>query len=233
MEELENQFSEIASIIGDKVRAVMLWFLLDGRAYTARELAICANVSPQSASNHLLKLVNAHVLAVEKQGRHRYYTYANPEVAQVVESMASLVTLSPAHKRKERPQLNEFTHARTCYDHLAGKVAVQVTDALLKKGVIAICDKAYEVTPYGQDWFTEVGVPLHEVKLQKRSFAHQCLDWSERKHHIAGALGASLLEAMCKNDWIRRKKNTREVSITSLGKQELKNRLNIQIAELT
>ncbi|MEO6287261.1 MAG: transcriptional regulator [Dyadobacter sp.] len=228
MEEFENQFSEIAALLGDKSRAVMLWCLLDGRAYTASELAICANISAQSASNHLAKMINANMLGVEKQGRHRYYRYASAEVAQVIESMASLVTLSNEHSRIRKPAQNDFTYARTCYDHLAGKFGVDLTTSLVQRNMLRIEEKRYAVTPEGVVWFQSIGINPEESKSQKRSFAHQCLDWSERKHHLAGALGTSLLNGLMKNDWIRRKQFSREIIITPTGKLQLSNSLGLE-----
>ncbi len=227
--ELEDHFSHMASLLGDKSRSVMLWNLLDGRAYTATELSLCSNISSSSASNHLSKLVLAKILIVEKQGRHRYYKYANSDVAMVIESMASLLPLSLQIHKKQRPQPAGITYARTCYDHIAGKISVDITDALIKREIIAPVENRYEVNSFGNKWFKSIGINVDKTKLQKRSFAHQCLDWSERKHHLAGALGASLLHMMIKNDWIRRVKNSREILITSKGKMELKNRLNLDI----
>lgn len=228
MEEFENPFSEIAALLGDKSRAVMLWCLLDGRAYTASELAICANISAQSASNHLAKMINANMLAVEKQGRHRYYRYASAEVAQVIESMASLVTLNDENKRLRKPAQNDFTYARTCYDHLAGKFGVDLTASLVHNNILSIDEKRYAVTTEGITWFQAIGINPEEGKSQKRSFAHQCLDWSERKHHLAGALGALLLDGLLKKDWIRRKQSSREVIITSIGKRQLSDSLGLE-----
>jgi DNA-binding transcriptional ArsR family regulator len=228
MEEFENQFSEIASLLGDKSRAVMLWCLLDGRAYTASELAICANISAQSASNHLAKMMNANMLAVEKQGRHRFYRYASPEVAQVIESMASLVTLRDEYKRLRKPAQTDFTYARTCYDHLAGKFGVDLTTSLVHNNILRIDEKRYAVTPEGTVWFQSIGVNPEHCKSQKRSFAHQCLDWSERKHHLAGFLGASLLDGLLKKDWIRRKQFSREIIITPNGKLQLSDSLGLE-----
>ncbi|WP_366523623.1 winged helix-turn-helix domain-containing protein [uncultured Kordia sp.] len=229
IEELENQFSQIASILGDKSRSIILWNLLDGRAYTATELATSANISLQSASNHLKKMTTANILSVEKQGRHRYFKFASDDVAQTIESMASLISLTKEYKEIKTPKLNDFTFARTCYDHLAGSLGVKITKSLLDNKIIEISGKNYKVTKSGNEWFNKVGLNINIIQQKKRSFAHQCLDWSERKHHIAGALGASLLEMMIKKDWIRRKSNSRELIITSKGKVEFKNKLNLEI----
>lgn len=229
MEEFENQFSQLASLLGSKSRSVMLWNLLDGRAYTATELSLCAEISAQSASNHLTKLVNANLLTVEKQGRHRYYRYASPEVARVVESMASLLPISRDNQRMEKPEPTGEMFARTCYDHLAGKVGVDMTNMLINKGMIETVGKKYKVTPSGKEWFHSIGIDINELKSQKRSFAYQCLDWSERKHHIAGALGAAILQILLQKDWIRKKENSRKIIITPKGKRGLKNKLNLKI----
>ena len=208
-EEFENQFSKVAVLLGDKARALMLWHLLDGRSYTAMELSTCADISAQSTSNHLTKMLNAKIIAVEKQGRHRYYRFANPEIAQVIESMASLIPLNKPITKPKQHEFNEFVYARTCYDHLAGKIGVGITESLTTCGIIQTYERDYIVTSIGKDWFQSIGINVDEVKHQKRSFAHQCLDWSERKHHMAGALGAALLNKMLENDWIRRRKNIR------------------------
>lgn len=229
MEYLENDFSEIASLLGDKARAKMLWNLLDGRAYTATELANCADISLQSASNHLSKLLLNNILIVEKQGRHRYYKFSTPEVAQVIESMASLLPLNKNYKKVTRPAVTAFTYARTCYKHLAGEVGVKITNALLEQKIIKPSEKKYLITSYGENWFLKLGIQIETIKNTKRSFAHQCLDWSERKHHLAGALGDALLIKMLEKDWFRKNKNTRELILTTQGKLEIKKLLNIDL----
>lgn len=229
MESLENDFSEIASLLGDKSRAIMLWNLLDGRAYTATELANCSGISLQSASNHLAKLLQKNILSVEKQGRHRYYRFSSPEVAQVIESMASLLSLQKDYTKIKKPKASAFTYARTCYNHLAGEVGVKITDALISHQIITPVHKQYSVTSIGKQWFLNLGIHIEEIQNLKRSFAHQCLDWSERKHHIAGALGDIFLEIMLQKDWFRKHKNTRELILTSKGKQQLKELLKIDL----
>lgn len=228
MEDFENQFSYIASLLGDKARSLMLWNLLDGRAYTATELALCADISPQSASNHLSKLIKGNILEVVRQGRHRYYRFANDQVAQTIESMAGLL---PTGKTRATPAPPAgITYARTCYDHAAGKLGVALTDALLAKNIIEANEKQYLITPQtGENWFGALGIDIAQLRTKKRAFAYQCLDWSERRHHLAGALGAALLQAMLNKQWIRKKENTREVVVTVLGKTALKDSLNLEI----
>jgi DNA-binding transcriptional ArsR family regulator len=226
--EPEDHFSNVAALIGDKCRSVMLWNLLDGRAYTATELSLCADVTAQSASNHLSKLVDANILIAEKQGRHRYYRYANDDVAHVIESMASLLTAD----KKITKQIFEpsgITYARSCYDHIAGKFGVTLTDSLLKKEIIFPTEKKYAVSNTGKKWFKSAGINIEEIQLHKRSFAYPCLDWSERKYHVAGALGAALLQMMIKEAWIRKSKHSREIFITPKGKLELNKRLSLDL----
>lgn len=226
MEDIENQFSYLASLLGDKTRALMLWHLLDGRAYTATELATCANASAQAASNHLAKLVKAQLLQVEKQGRHRYYRYYSDEVAQVIESLAGLIPDPP--QRKSQPTASGITYARTCYDHLAGKAGVIITQALVEKGILQACEHQYLVTEtVGKEWFQSIGIQVEALQKQKRSFARTCLDWSERKHHLAGALGAALLQVMLDKKWLKKTPHSREVIFTGSGKLALEQTLGI------
>jgi DNA-binding transcriptional ArsR family regulator len=229
--ETANQFSEVASLLGEKSRSLLLWHLLEGRPCTPTELSHFANISAQSASNHLSKLVEAHILSVEYQGRHRYYRFASDEVAHVVESMASLVTIQPA-KKITLIDARGITYARTCYDHLAGKLAVDMTASLVGNGIIKLSTKQYEITKDGKNWLQSLGIKIDELRSQKRSLARPCLDWSERKHHLAGALGAVFLQHFLKNDWIRRTRNSREVIVTASGKRELERKLGIKSINL-
>jgi DNA-binding transcriptional ArsR family regulator len=217
----DQQFSQIASLLGDRARSLMLWYLLDGRAYTATELAICADVSPQSASNHLKKLVDADILKVEKQGRHRYYRFASPDAAYAIESLANLLPSEKESLKKEIPDPIGAAYARTCYDHLAGRLGVRITDALLDKGFIKTAGEKYDITEDGIDWFESLDIDITILKSKRRSFAHPCLDWTERRHHLAGALGAALLDKMISKGWIRKQRNSREVDITYVGQKML------------
>lgn len=227
--DVSDQFKSLASLVGEPVRATMLWNLLDGKAFTATELAIGADVSPQSASMHLNKLVKADILTVERQGRHRYYRFSKPEVAYVIEAMANLL---PADKMKKEASenvssMNSIKYCRTCYDHLAGKIGVTITEQLLKKNIVKVSGKGYDVTSKGTKWFNNLGIAIDEVKCEKRVFARQCLDWSERRHHLAGALGAALLNKMLTLGWLRKIKGSRAVIITSKGQEGLYETLNL------
>ncbi|MDF2190412.1 helix-turn-helix transcriptional regulator [Paraflavitalea sp. CAU 1676] len=216
-----DRFTSIASLIGEPARARILWSLLDGRAYTAGELALTANLSPQSASNHLSRMIDAGLLKVEKQGKHRYYRYAKDKVAYAVEALSNLMP-SPM-KEGPAPVLNngDIRFARTCYDHLAGKVAVKITHGLLVQKIIRPEEDEYRLTTRGVQWFEDLGIGIAGLQQQKRHFAKPCLDWTERKHHLAGALGAALLDHMLNQNWLRRKPQERTVIMTGKGEKAL------------
>ncbi|MFH7013043.1 ArsR/SmtB family transcription factor [Flavobacterium sp. FlaQc-52] len=217
---MEDQFIKVASLLGDPTRAVIMWALLDGKAFTATELAIAANTSPQNISMHLAKLLDAGLLCVEKQGRHKYYRFSNKEVAYAIEAMASLippVMLEKKNSEKHSP----IKHCRTCYDHLAGKIGVAVAESLVEQSILLDSETKLEVTLKGVKWFSDFGINIEEIKKQRRLFLKPCLDWSERKNHIAGSLGASLLDKMIADDWLRRTKDSRAIQITGKGEKEL------------
>jgi len=227
---MEKQFSEIASLIGDPVRARILWALLDGRAYTATELAIYADTSAQNISMHLNKLVKADLLSVESQGRHRYYNYSRPDIPYVIEAIANLV---PGGSPAAKEQLNDepVRYCRSCYDHIAGTVGVMLTDGLLKQEFIIKQDNNFDISPEGENWFSSIGTDISLLKKQKRSFARPCLDWSERRHHLGGALGAALLNQAIYNGWIRRMKDSRAMIVTGKGEQAFLEHFKINIKQ--
>lgn len=223
-----DQFALTAGLLCEPARARMMWSLLDGRAYTAGELAISADISPTAASNHLSKLLAASLIKLEIQGRHRYYSFANADVAYVVEAIANLSsTGKPPAKRNEQGSPVRF--CRTCYDHLAGFVGVAVTEALEQKGVLHKYRGAYRVDETGWNWFAKLDIDKEEVSSSRRLLARQCLDWSERRPHLAGALGAALLEQMMHRNWMRKVAHSRELVITSKGKDQLVKFLGLEI----
>lgn len=206
-----------------------MWTLLDGKAFTATELAIIANTSPQSISMHLTKLIQADLIAVESQGRHKYYRFSRKEIAYAIEAMAGLVP-PPALTKNPKPETaSGIKHCRSCYDHLAGKVGVAVTDSLLEQQFIIDTTTGFEVSPEGEKWFADFDLPLEALKLQKRSFLRPCLDWSERRPHMAGSLAAALLDKMLLEDWLRKTKDSRALVITAKGKKELQKRFKISL----
>ncbi|WP_112664271.1 ArsR/SmtB family transcription factor [Microvirga flavescens] len=219
--------AEIAASIGDVSRANILSALMDGRALTASELAWHANVSAQTASGHLAKLVETSLLAVEKQGRHRYYRLASPEVAHAIEALMAVASAGPKRYRPVGPKDTALRNARTCYDHLAGRLGIAVTDALTSRNYVVLSDSAGAVTEAGHRFLCDMGIDLAEPG-HKRALCRTCLDWSERRPHLAGRLGAALCTHMFERGWIERIKDTRALKVTALGKNELKEFFGIE-----
>ena len=217
---MEDQFGKIAALIGDPVRAKILWALLDGRAYTATELAIYTDTSASNISMHLSKLVTADLLSVQSQGRHRYYNYARPDIALAIEALANLI---PKDKTKKATTMaaKPVEYCRSCYDHLAGTVGVLLTDSLLSQGLILKKDSDFEVSEKGAAWFESLGISIEALRKQKRVFAKACLDWSERRHHLAGSLGAALLTMMLNKGWLRKTQGSRALIVTAKGREML------------
>ena len=218
---MEVQLIKIAGLIGDPVRATVLWTLLDGKAYTATELAIYADTSLQNMSMHLNKLTKADLLTVERQGRHRYFRYSRNEVAYAIEGLTHLAPKGALKENNSGRALSDFQYCRTCYDHMAGKVGVLLTDYLLKTKIIRLNDnKLFSVTEKGEGFFEDLNIDVQKLKQRRRIFAKPCLDWSERKFHLAGALGAALLEKMLREDWVRRRRSSRVLMLTAKGQKE-------------
>ncbi len=227
---MENQFKQVATLIGDPTRATIMWTLLDGKAFTATELAITADTTPQNISMHLTKLVQADLLSVESQGRHKYYKFSRKEIAYAIEAMANLIPQPVAEKNNHLiNDLSPVKYCRTCYDHLAGRVGVLITDSLLKQKIISDSSNTFEITRKGEKWFSTLDIPVNDLKLQRRAFIRPCLDWSERRNHIAGSLAASLLDKMLSSDWVRKVKNSREIIITAKGQKKMSEYFNLSV----
>ncbi|MFB3303232.1 ArsR/SmtB family transcription factor [Pseudomonas sp. AMR01] len=221
-------FTEIAGLIAEPARAAILLALFDGRALPAGELAFAARVTPQTASTHLSKLVAGGLLACETQGRHRYYRLAGAHVAQAIEYLSAIAPLPTIAAKPANRQAEGLRFARCCYNHLAGQLGVAVTQALEKNGYVrAIGDKHFEVFPDGATWFHSLGIETGALQP-----ARQCLDWTERTHHLAGPLGVQLLNALCAADWLRRSKDSRAVSVTPKGWAQFKTQLGLTPRDL-
>jgi DNA-binding transcriptional ArsR family regulator len=218
---------DIAQLIGDPIRVNILWTLLDGRAYTASELAAAVDTSAPNCSMHLAKLIRAHLLTVEAQGRHRYYTFSRPEVAYAVEALAALV---PQRTReaaeKEDPPIRI---CRTCYDHLAGRVGVQLAEGLVRQRLLTQTNKQFDLTAKGVRWCIDHDIDPEELRQQRRNFARTCLDWTERRPHLAGSLGAALMRMMLDEQWLRKMPNTRAIQVTPKGRKALATELKLEI----
>lgn len=211
--------AEAASLIGDPTRAAMLGQLMDGRARTAKELAGLAGVAPATASGHIAKMTAAGLVGVTAQGRHRYVRLKGPEVAEVIERLMALAAFARPEVRARGPEEAAFRHARTCYDHLAGTLAVELVEALVARGVLARQLDGFEPTLSGEAWFRALGVDVARARCSTRSFARCCLDWSERRDHLAGALGAALLDALIARGHLKRRKEGRTLDVTAGGRR--------------
>jgi DNA-binding transcriptional ArsR family regulator len=220
--------SSAAFLIADPTRATMLMALADGRARPAGELAYAAGVTAQTASSHLAKLLAGGLLSVETQGRHRYYRLAGSHVALALENLASIAPGATVHRMPRSREAQELQFARCCYDHLAGSLGVAVTQALQDRGFIsAAADKQFEVTHDGMGWFSAMGLDVAALKPTRRGLARQCLDWTERRHHLAGPLGVELMSRLCAIGWVRRSKSSRAVQVTPKGWAGLKEQLGV------
>jgi DNA-binding transcriptional ArsR family regulator len=225
------QIPRIANLLADPARAAILWTLIDGTTRPAGELAFAANISPQSASAHLAKLVEGGLLLSEAQGRHRYFRIASAEAAALVESLASfgaaISSRHPPHPPLVRTMPNEFLHARTCYDHLAGEMAVQVLAAMVKSQWLVNTGHEFKVTKSGQEKLAALGVDANHSCKGRRAYARGCVDLTQRRAHLAGYLGAALLDFYVRDGWILRTHQSRVVSITPRGRAAFRRILGI------
>jgi DNA-binding transcriptional ArsR family regulator len=220
--------AEAASLIADPARAAMLIALVDGRALPAGELAYCAGVTAQTASSHLAKLVDGGLMAVEQEGRHRYYRLAGAHVGEALERLAAIHAAGPVRRKALDAKARDLRFARCCYDHLAGQLGVAVTDALRRREFLVPAEgKTFDVTPAGAAWFGGVGVDMAALKPTRRGLARQCLDWTERSHHLAGPLGVAFMSALCEAGWLRRSRAPRGIDVTPKGRVGLKRELDV------
>jgi DNA-binding transcriptional ArsR family regulator len=229
-------FAQVASLAGDPARAGMLHALMDGRALTASELAYVAHITPQTASGHLARMTAVGLLRVEKQGRHRYHRLASPAVAQMIEIIMQVASgLEPA-----RPSLSvgpkdvALRTARTCYDHLAGRLGVALADALVAGGYAELASDAGEVTGAGLALLARIGIDVDALLVRRgkrpaRILCRPCLDWSERRPHLAGAVGAALCTYSLGEGWVRRIRDTRAVAITPKGQRMFREVFGVEI----
>lgn len=228
-----GDFSTTGILLGDKTRAAMLLGLMGGIALPAGELARIANVAPQTASEHLAKLVSGRLLTVERQGRHRYYRLSSRQVADALEALLVL-TARPRDGGRDPDNgattSGTLAHARTCYAHLAGWLGVRVAESLQERALLAAHDaKTYRVTAAGRAWFEALGIALPSSDVALGKTARRCLDWTERRHHLAGPLGCDLYKRCRELEWLAQVRGTRAVRVTLLGKQRFWDLLRIPI----
>jgi DNA-binding transcriptional ArsR family regulator len=217
MPTIAPQLAEVAQLVADPGRANILSILMDGRALTAGELAVVAGVTPQTTSSHLAKLVERELLNVEKRGPRRFYRLASPLVARMLESIMTVAVTGPPRFRPPSKIDDEMRHARTCYDHLAGRLGVALTDSMVARGLVVLDADAGELTREGARVLADLGIDPKAPERSRRAFCRPCLDWSERRPHLAGRIGASIANLAFQRDWIRRRARGRSVEITENG----------------
>jgi len=218
---MEPDLSQLARTLGDPTRMRMLALLMEGRALTAKELALGVDVQAATASAHIQKLLQENLITLRSQGRHKYISIASPEVASCVESLMHLATRSKPLPSKVKGPMRR---ARFCYDHLAGELGVSLCNALIAKQVLQKQDDHFVITSDGESWFQELGIShdtLQSLRQKKRKFATPCLDWSERCDHLAGSLAATLAEHALAAGWITREKHSRVVHVSAEGERAL------------
>ncbi len=231
---MHNELAVTANLLGEPARAAILLKLMIGHALPAGELASAANISPQTASGHLARLLDAKLIDVERQGRHRYYRLAGTEVADAVEALLALTAGTrhvPARKAAV-PGVGTLAYARTCYAHLAGRLGVQIVDALQASGRLLPSDrKTYALSDSGKSWFQEIGISVPGGNSgSSTTLAKQCLDWTERRPHLAGPLGVAMYKRLVALRWIVGLPKSRAVRVTIEGKRELWRHLRLPIA---
>jgi|SRR5580693_6071 DNA-binding transcriptional ArsR family regulator len=211
----------LAALLADPARVAMLWALCDGREVAASELALVAGVTPSTASIHLGKLAAGGLIAARPQGRHRHYRLARPELVQALEALAVLAPPAAPRTHRQARIGRAVRAARTCYDHLAGRLGVDLTVALLERGALEAAGGWFELTPPGSRLLADFGVDVEAARGCRRAFAPACLDWSERVPHVAGALGAALLARLLSLGWLERTPASRALSVTLAGRRGL------------
>jgi DNA-binding transcriptional ArsR family regulator len=212
----------IAALIGDHARAEVLTALMSGMAMTATELAEVAGVTKQTISGHLAKLVEAGLLAVQAQGRHRYFRLADHDVARLLESLMNVAFRTGAIRLRSSPREPALRKARVCYDHLAGELGVLMYDSLAERGAFAFGGDGVALTDAGRGMVHELGIDTAALARGRRPFCRTCLDWSERRQHLAGALGDALLTRFEALGWARRVAQSRVVAFSAAGEQQLR-----------
>ena len=227
--DIDGAVSSLAAAIGESTRARILVSLMDGCARTGTELVALAEVSPSTVSAHLHRLQAAHLVSVRRQGKNRYYSLSSGEVASLLERLSVLAggkRPAPACKAPEH-----LRAARTCYDHMAGTIGVTLRERLAELGWLRIVStgeqEIYELTPGGANSLTTLGIDLDAARGLRRRFAFGCLDWTERRYHLGGALGAALLQFVCRKKWVRQDLDSRALRVTALGRRELLKRFGV------
>lgn len=230
-----NHIAEIGALIGDPSRTGILLALMDGRALSAGELAWTVGITAPTASGHLARLTEAGLLAVESQGRHRYFRLASPKVAELLESVMAMVAVRDDSRRPVRtgPSDSALRLARSCYDHLAGSVAVAVADGMVERGLLQFSEDGGSLSEEGAAFLARLGIPIAGRSSEGRRYCRACLDWSVRRPHIAGRVGSGMLTHFLDTGWMRRQSDSRAIAVTPLGERELAKHFGVDVGRLT
>jgi DNA-binding transcriptional ArsR family regulator len=223
---VEAEIAAPAALIGDETRSTFLTALVDGSSLPASDLAARAGVSASTASVQLAKLVEGGLVEVERNGRHSYYRLANQEIAKAMEALAAIAPRRAATSRKHARVGSDLRAARTCYDHLAGKLGVALLESLQRQDLLT---DELEVTPQGADRFARLGIEVDKLARGRRPLTRPCLDWTERRHHLAGALGAAFTTSFLERGWIERLPGSRAVRVTETGRRALASALAVHV----
>jgi DNA-binding transcriptional ArsR family regulator len=219
----------VAALLGDPARAAIVGVLHDGRASTAGELARRAGVAPSTASEHLRRLVDGGLLMVERSGRQRHFRLASSEVADAVEALAAIAPRRPVSSLRAAHTASALEAARTCYDHLAGRLGVAIAESLVQLEALNAVNGGFAPGSRAGEVLSELGVDLASASRSRRPFALGCLDWSERRPHVAGALGAALAARSLEAGWVERQERSHAVRVTANGRTALRERLGIDL----
>lgn len=228
----EPNIAEIAALIGDPARSNMLLALMGGQALTANELALIGGVAPSTASGHLAKMVASRLLTVTNQGRHRYFRLASANVGRLLETLSIVAGDSPPRHRPRSVRDEAVAAARTCYDHLAGRLGVAIADALVSDGHVQFSPNGGGLTCAGVDFLSGLGVDLPQTNMRRKAFCRPCLDWSERRFHIGGGLGRAIADFTFRNGWLVRHRESRAVIVTEAGAEALSLHFRIEPASV-
>jgi DNA-binding transcriptional ArsR family regulator len=225
----DADIAAVAALIADRTRAAMLDALMDGRSCAAGELAGRVGVAPSTASGHLSRLLSGGLLSVETSGRERRYRLGSPAVATALEALSRVAPPQDVRSLRSADRGAAIREARTCYDHLAGRLGVDLTEALVRDDALVLRHTAYELTPRGAETMAGLGVDVAVARSRNRAFARACLDWSERRPHLAGELGAALLAALLDCGWLARRRLGRAVAVTPHGRDGLRGALGVDV----
>ncbi|HEY4303203.1 MAG TPA: winged helix-turn-helix domain-containing protein [Gemmatimonadaceae bacterium] len=227
MENLSDtpDLAAIAGLIGDRARSKILLSLMEGRALTASELARTAGITKQTASSHLTKLLDAHLITVEQAGRHRYHRLADDDVGSAIEQLIGLAARLELKTVQTGPADLAMRRARVCYDHLAGEMGVLLFDSFEQRGLVRRSGKSLTLTSAGESFLVDQRFDVESLRQGKRALCLSCLDWSMRRYHLAGALGAALLTHCLENEWARRVKGSRTLVFSVVGERAFRKQL--------